>query len=61
MNIINIIEDNDILLFCCEHGLSVCKEDYTQFELDEMKKAFLKERNENKTKNSLKLKNILNS
>ena len=44
------------MIYCCEHGLSVCKEDYTQFELDEMKKAFFKERNENKTKNSLKLK-----
>lgn len=55
-----IIDDDDILLFCCKHSLSVFEEDYTQFELDEMKKAFLKERNENKTKNSLKLKDILN-
>ena len=55
------IDDDDILLFCCKHSLSVFEEDYTQFELDEMKKASLKEQNVNKNENSLKLKNILNS
>lgn len=56
-----IIDDDDILLFCCKHNLSVFEEDYTQFELDEMKKASLKEQNVNKNENSSKLKNILNS
>ena len=56
-----IIEDDDILFFCCKHSLSVFEEDYTQFELDEMKKASLKEQNVNKNENSSKLKNILNS
>ena len=31
-----IIDDDDILLFCYKHSLSVFEEDYTQFELDEM-------------------------
>ena len=47
--------------FFCKHNLSVFEEDYTQFELDEMKKASLKEQNVNNNENSLKLKNILNS
>ena len=55
-----IIDDDDILLFCCKHSLSVFEEDYTQFELDEMKKASLKEQNVNKNENYLKLKNTLN-
>ena len=59
--VMGIIEDDDILLFCCKHSLSVFEEDYTQFELDEMKKASLKEQNTNKNENSLKLKSLLNS
>lgn len=59
--IMGIIDDDDILLFCCKHSLSVFEEDYTQFELDEMKKASLKEQNVNNNENSSKLKNILNS
>jgi len=57
----SIIEDDDILFFCCKHGLSLCQEDYNQFELEEIKKAFLKEQEDDRIKNSLKLKSILNS
>lgn len=57
----NIIEDDDILFFCCKHGLSVFSDDYTSYELMEMKNAVLKGQNEEKNKNSLKLKSALNS
>ena len=53
--------DDDTLWFCCEHGLSVNKSDYTEAELVEIKAKALKEQEENRNKNRENLYNILNN
>ena len=52
--------DDDSLWFCCKHGLSVNKSDYTEAELAAIKAKALQEE-ECKNKNRENLYNILNN
>ena len=47
--------------FCCKHGLSVNKSDYTEAELAAIKAKALQEKEENRNKNRENLYNILNN
>lgn len=47
--------------FCCKHGLSVNKSDYTEAELVAIKAKALQEQEENRNKNRENLYNILNN
>ena len=53
--------DDDSLFFCCKHGLSVNKSDYTEAELVAIKAKALQEQEENRNKNRENLYNILNN
>lgn len=53
--------DDDSLFFCCKHGLSVNKSDYTEDELVAIKAKALQEQEENRNKNRENLYNILNN
>ena len=53
--------DDDSLFFCCKHGLSVNKSDYTEAELVAIKAKALQEEEEHRNKNRKKLYNILNN
>ena len=53
--------DDDSLLFCCKHGLSVNKSDYTEAELAAIKAKALQEKEERRNKNRENLYNILNN
>ena len=53
--------DDDSLWFCCKHGLSVNKSDYTEAELNAIKAKALQEQEENRNKNRENLYNILNN
>ena len=53
--------DDDSLWFCCQHGLSVNKKDYTESELATIKAKALQEQKENENRNHQKLYNILNN
>ena len=52
--------DDDSLLFCCKHGLSINKKDYTESELAAIKVKALQEKEEIKSANKEKLHSILN-
>ena len=52
--------DDDSLWFCCKHGLSVNKKDYTESELAAIKVKALQEQGEIKNANKEKLYSILN-
>ena len=52
--------DDDSLWFCCKHGLSVNKKDYTESELAAIKARALQEQEETRNTNSEKLHSILN-
>ena len=52
--------DDDSLWFCCKHGLSVNKKDYTESELAAIKVKALQEKEEIKSTNKEKLHSILN-
>ena len=52
--------DDDSLWFCCKHGLSVNKKDYTESELAAIKVKALQEKEEIKSANKEKLHSILN-
>ena len=52
--------DDDSLWFCCQHGLSVNKKDYTESELAAIKVKALQEKEEIKNANKEKLHSILN-
>ena len=52
--------DDDSLWFCCNHGLSVNKKDYTESELAAIKVKALQEQEEIKNANKEKLYSILN-
>ena len=52
--------DDDSLWFCCKHGLSVNKKDYTESELAAIKVKALQEIEEIKSANKKKLHSILN-
>ena len=53
--------DDDSLFFCCKHGLSVNKSDYTEAELVAIKAKALQEQEEHRNKNRKNLYNILNN
>ena len=53
--------DDDSLFFCCKHGLSVNKSDYTEDELVAIKAKALQEKEECRNKNRENLYNILNN
>ena len=53
--------DDDSLWFCCKHGLSVNKSDYTEAELAAIKAKALQEEEERRNKNRENLYNILNN
>ena len=53
--------DDDSLSFCCKHGLSVKKSDYTEAELNAIKAKALQEKEEYRNKNRENLYNILNN
>ena len=53
--------DDDTLLFCCKHGLSINKSDYTEAELAAIKAKALQEKEEYRNKNRENLYNILNN
>ena len=57
--------DDDTLWFCCKHGLSVNKSDYTEVELAALKakalQEVLQEEEECRNKNRENLYNILNN
>lgn len=53
--------DDDSLFFCCKHGLSVNKSDYTEVELVAIKAKALQEKEAYRNKNHEKLYNILNN
>ena len=53
--------DDDTLLFCCKHGLSINKSDYTEDELAAIKAKALQEKEEHRNKNRENLYNILNN
>ena len=53
--------DDDSLFFCCKHGLSVNKSDYTEAELVAIKAKALQEKEEYRNKNRENLYNILNN
>ena len=53
--------DDDSLWFCCKHGLSVNKSDYTEVELAAIKAKALQEKEEHRNKNRENLYNILNN
>ena len=53
--------DDDSLFFCCKHGLSVNKSDYTEAELAEIKAKALQEEEKYRNKNRENLYNILNN
>ena len=53
--------DDDSLLFCCKHGLSVNKSDYTEAELAAIKAKALQEEEKYRNKNHENLYNILNN
>ena len=52
--------DDDSFLFCCKHGLSVNKKDYTESELASIKVKALQEKEEINGANKEKLHSILN-
>ena len=52
--------DDDSLWFCCKHGLSVNKKDYTESELAAIKVKALQEQEEIKSANKEKLHSVLN-
>ena len=52
--------DDDSLWFCCKHGLSVNKKDYTESELAAIKVKSLQEKEEINGANKEKLHSILN-
>ena len=52
--------NDDSLWFCCKHGLSVNKKDYTESELAAIKVKALQEKEEIKSANKEKLHSILN-
>ena len=52
--------DDDSLWFCCKHGLSINKKDYTKSELAAIKVKALQEIEEIKSANKKKLHSILN-
>ena len=52
--------DDDSLWFCCKHGLSVNKKDYTESELAAIKVKALQEQEEINNANREKLYRILN-
>ena len=52
--------DDDSFWFCCKHGLSVNKSDYTEAELAAIKAKALQEKEEHRNKNRENLYNILN-
>ena len=52
--------DYDSLWFCCKHGWSVNKKDYTESELAAIKVKALQEKEEIKNTNKKKLHSILN-
>ena len=52
--------DDDSLWFCCKHGLSINKKDYTESELVAIKVKALQEKEEIKSANKEKLHSILN-
>ena len=52
--------DDNSLWFCCKHGLSVNKKDYTESELAAIKIKALQEKEEIKSANNEKLHSILN-
>ena len=52
--------DDDSLWFCCKHGLSVNKKDYTDSELAAIKVKALQEKEEINGANKEKLHSILN-
>ena len=52
--------DDNSLWFCCQHGLSTNKKDYTESELDAIKAKALQEQEEIRKANSEKLHSILN-
>ena len=52
--------DDDSLWFCCKHGLSVNKKDYTESELAAIKVKALQEKEEINGANKEKLHSILN-
>ena len=52
--------DDDSLWFCCKHGLSVNKKDYTKSELAAIKVKALQEKEEINGANKEKLHSILN-
>ena len=51
--------DDDSLLFCCKHGLSVNKSDYTETELAAIKAKALQEEQKYRNKNREKLYNFV--
>ena len=51
--------DDDSLLFCCKHGLSVNKSDYTETELAAIKAKALQEEEKYRNKNREKLYNFV--
>lgn len=53
--------DDDALWFCCKHGLSVNKSDYTEDELTAIQIKALQEKEECRKKNRENLYNILNN
>ena len=53
--------DDDSLWFCCKHGLSVNKSDYTEDELTAIQIKALQEKEERRKKNRENLYNILNN
>ena len=55
-----LLLDDDSLLFCCGHGLSVNKKDYTESELAAITVKALQEKEEKRAKNKKKLHSILN-
>lgn len=43
-NMFEVIDDDDILLFCCIQGISVNRLDYSQEEFEKLKISAMKER-----------------
>lgn len=50
--------DDDQLWYCCKHGLSVNKEDYTEYELQMITTKALEEKERNRIYNSEKLRKL---
>ena len=53
--------DDDQLWYCCVHGLSTDKQDYTEYELQVIKSKALEEIEKNKINNSAKVQKILSN